>query len=58
MTKKEKRAWDRGFEACDSGVKRDHFPRSMSSAEILAWLAGWDVSYITGRPDEKEKRSS
>lgn len=45
MTKKEKRAWDLGFESCDEGVKRDHFPRALSSVEILAWLAGWDVAH-------------
>lgn len=44
MTKKEKRAWDHGFEACDRGAGRDHFPRSLGSKEVLAWLAGWDTA--------------
>lgn len=44
MTRKEKRAWDAGFEAHDEKVGRDHFPRSLSSSEILCWLAGWDTA--------------
>lgn len=44
MTKKQKRAWDAGFESRDEGRGRDHFPRSLSSVEILSWISGWELA--------------
>lgn len=45
MTRKEKKAWDLGFSACDSGKERHAFPRSLSNVESEAWLRGWDCAF-------------
>lgn len=47
MTKKEKRAWDHGFEAHDGGSRRNETPPFDTVSEVHAWQWGWDTAHNT-----------
>lgn len=42
MFLQEQKAYVEGWDACESGIKRDLNPYHRSSTEWMAWWLGWD----------------